>query len=460
MYEGKIIMEKAISQEMTNIITEINNFAIFRKSNETAEKPVLIAAPDGSNAGALRIYGYSGDIGRLPVEGGKVSLLRKDYTKYLSKKIKGGRNRAKWLDFSNNKTDVFPQLFIDKKIGMDDYESILNTFISSVEPSEIWNDQDYRNLYLKLALAAAEVSPKGTKTNGKRGERWVQQLVAKYYQTHNGIMAGKPIIITDVEFDMPISENRILQKRIRNAKNMEKNCEAYIKSVKAKDNIISGGDTKAAGASKPDFIVFDGERFGYVEMKYDGESMDDFTSNGLDWHFLDFYSAMSASYETQLEKYEECLNRLEILLDYGIINEKMEEKDEKIDWRALLNRCKKKLENLKKQYNDKTDCTEMGCKAQEEQLFWVGFVFIGGNKINIANKIKNQLIGPRREHKPFKNTDRENAEKYAAEDVDSKITSFPIYCQYCEDTEDGNIGLDLSKTLEQVCEELVKQGNK
>ena len=230
-------------------------------------------------------------------------------------------------------------------------------------------------------------------------ERRVQQLVAKQYQTHTGIFKdNQKLIITDIEFGMQIRKD---------------------------------GKNKIC---KPDFVAFDGERFGLIEMKYDGQSMGNGAENSLDVHFLDFYNAIEPS--EQEKRYKECLRRLEILLTCGVIKEEIDS----VNWKNRLEECSKKIEN----------------KQLPQDLFWVGFIFIGGDRKKISKYIKKQLIDPSIEnYKTSKFSDeRMIHEREIAREVKGKLNADKIYCQYCNDTENGDIKLDLSKTLKEVYEEL------
>ena len=191
-----------VSEGKRKIIKNLNTFKVKRFRDD--ETPVLIEAPDGTRGNALRIYGYGGDIGTLPISDGvDFSLLSEGYVKYLDVSL-----RPDWLlenEVILNKAIPVNMESIDK----DDYCSILNRMITDhkIESLTIPSHSEW---YLTLALAASCV--RFTKKNKKRGERWVQQIIAKWYQGHFGEMNGKPVIITDVEFDMPISDSRKKQK--------------------------------------------------------------------------------------------------------------------------------------------------------------------------------------------------------------------------------------------------------
>ncbi|MBR6307108.1 MAG: hypothetical protein IKR39_00700 [Lachnospiraceae bacterium] len=271
-----------------------------------------------------------------------------------------------------------------------------------------------RDSYLRLILEASR--KKFTGKAGLKGERLVQHEIAKHYQNAFGNKDGKNLIITDIELDIPISDKRALEKGIR---------------IHSKD-----GKRKKGKASKPDFVMFDGTQFGIVELKYLGKSMDTRTANSLDWHYLDFYSSINeCGKEKTREIYGTCLRRLKELIDAEIIDHEWDTK-----WKILDDEYTK---------NKEMDCSKK---------FWFGFLFVGGDKKVVHNRMESQLWAPY--DKVKNNGIVSDMEKDIAKLVQKMIREdvIDLRCQYCEDNDDiinYGIGLDMSHDLKTEYESLL-----
>ena len=100
-----------------------------------------------------------------------------------------------------------------------------------------------------------------------------------------------------------------------------------------------------------------------------------------------------------------------------------------------------------------------GRKVDLKELFWFGFLFVGGNKTTIRKLIENQLINPVLP-KNCKG-ERCRVEKEAAETVTKLIESndeIELYGHYCEDSDDiRDIPIDLKvKTIKDLHKELIE----
>ena len=105
-----------------------------------------------------------------------------------------------------------------------------------------------------------------------------------------------------------------------------------------------------------------------------------------------------------------------------------------VNWRKKLEDCRRKVIALKN-------------GQIKEDLFWCGFLFVGGDKKGIAEKIKYQLLDPDINNYPRLGEKRRQNEETVAADVIEKMQGIDVYCQYCSDTENGDIKLNMSKSL-------------
>ncbi len=414
-----------IDEDIINSVKKLNDYKIIVDGKE--EKPIVIMPPDGSNQNELRVYAYGGDIGRIPIcSSSRYSLARdKEYCKYLkSDGYNNNRKRSSFYPFPK----WLNKLPYKKPDDLQDYdeEEILKRLLNSPDKKEelVGNKADY---YLPLILAASR--SRFTSKNKKdyiKQEKWAQHEIAKRFQQNAGIKNGRPLIITDMEYDIPLSESRSNEKAIRKK-----------------------GPGKGK-ASKPDFVMFDGESFGIVEFKYMGDSMKRYGENALDWHYLDFYSAVKTDKETTLNKYKECLERLNTLLNCHIILPD----DEKIR-NYFIEKCNNGLnwceQAIMKMSHGESEYVNVG------NLFWFGFLFVGG-KDDVTKCIGEQLINPCTSQN-FRDHERREKEQKVAENVREFISndSVDVRCQYIDigDDEDlSKIELDMSKSIKQVYKEM------
>ena len=438
-------------QKKKELITDLLGFTV--KIDETEEKPIIIMGPDGSkNKNKLRIYAYGGQIGAIPTldahPSSEFGLADKGYAKFASriewKDEKDHKHKApNWIEKNmplipanlgkkviNSNEDKYEKNLEHILNARNDEELFKNNNSEQVDikkrNEEIYNRKEYRDLYLTLILAATQC--KFTKSDATKGERWIQHNIAKEYTSECGVIDGKPFIITDLEFDLPLTKERVKEKKKHNEE----------------DNI----DAESNGKSKPDFVVFDGESFGFVELKYNADSMKRNSNNSLESHFLDFYNVMR-EYEGNLwkEVYEKCLSRLKCLLDYGVIPKEMTYKDKVINWEDLYKKC---LDYC----NDKKDNSEF-----EDSRLWCGFMFVDGSydseeenrqKTYVKTEIYEQLT----------KDESKASNKLLSSESDMVVRG--LYCKESElmsgDEKEKTV-FDMSKTIKDIQKELEESLN-
>ena len=388
-------------ENIKKIINELEAIEIVKKNGdvEIKEKPIVVMAPAGNDDTHLRVYGYGGDIGGipLPTTDAKYAILKKSYYKYL---IDGYRsNRGKNPDGKVGQVYNIPGWLEDNIPGDDDLDDKyvgkkphekLDLLNEESDKSKMFTDAEVMKLYWPLALATS--ANRFTTIEGNKQERWVQDLIAKKYIKKRGKFGDKSFVVSDLEFDLPLTEKRKKEK---------------------------GGN-----ASKPDFVVFDGESFGFVEFKYAGTAMGNSDKTRLDAHFLDFYDVMrEQTDDVRWKAYGECISRCEILIDYGIV------KDDDDVLKNALKLCKDKYEAVK----------DGSAKGDATKLFWCGFLFVDGDKSYIKDRINDQLIK-------------------GSEDVTNKLSKVSVYAQYL--TEEQMLGekskeiFDMTYTIQKLVKKL------
>ena len=405
-------MNKGKTMVVKEKLKKLINYTVTIDGKE--ERPIVIMAPDGSDENSLRIYAFDGNIGRIPLtEEGKYQLADKGYSKYIT--------YPKYPIINKNTSHIyeFPN-WLGQFKQEDKCKEELEEYLRK-EKGELREYFDVDSLYLPLILAASRnrFTCKNKDNYGTKMERWKQQEIAKYFMEHS---SEKGSIITDLEFDIPISDER-----------------KKVKAVRADTEDMQ----KMKGASKPDFVIFDGQRFGIVEFKYLGQSMKTHSSNSLDWHLLDFYDAFENDAHDRIELYNKCLDRLKCLLDYGVIFP--DDSDKRKEFETKMNSCRR--------------AANSGKEKELKDLFWFGFLFVGGKKSTIKNNIRNQLIEPVLPKKC--EGEKSQVEKNAAKTVKDLIENegIELYGRYCDDSDNiSDFSIDLKeKTIKELYKELYKE---
>ena len=374
-------------EELKTFIKALESYPL--QINGKEERPIIILGPEGSSKNKLRVYAYGGDVGKIPI-----NKLGRDYKLPKTKNAKNGKKEkgyAKYIrsgeGYKNEHGQTFkvPDWLISnsavkqalKYKSINDEEELLKSCIDENNQVKIkeYLKADENNYYLPLILAAQY--NRWTKYDGEITERRIQCEIVKKYQKECGSIKGRDFIVTDIEYKFPLTKERSDEKRKKKGDNI-----SNLKGM----------------SSKPDFIVFDGESFGLVELKYNGEGYSD--NNDLDVHFLDFYDLLRTvedkeKWKKQWAAYGECLRRLKILLDLDVL---VENKEERKKWL-------KKYGNQQKYYEENKD------EKFDHSLFWCGFYFIGG-KETANNKIKSCL--------------------WRNKDINKKLNEIKVYAGYCD----------------------------
>lgn len=301
---------------------------------------IVIVGPDGNRENPntkLRVYAHGGCIGKIPIGQGDYELVGKykptkadkypyTYAKYLSKGFTDGHGNQIVNTGIDKLEKEFSEYLVD---GVELQDYFVNTFCEA--DSSLKEKYIVDSNYLKLALTASY--NKMRNDGDDPGERKIQTRIAK-----NQIksMPGESLLVTDIEYKMRLSDNRPKKK---------------------------SGKNKHHG--KADFVVFDGESIGLVELKYNNKSMEQGSENSLYEHMLDFYDVITFSPEDIIK---ECIRRIKVMAKHGVICD---------DWNNYIRKFEEKAE--KNAYKD---------------MIWCGFVFANfdASEEDSIKSVKNQLF--------------------------------------------------------------------
>lgn len=381
------------------------------------EKPFYITSPSGSSGSNLRVYAYGGDVGTIDAGSGSFCISdmsskneKNMYAKHLKStttyKRSGGPGKPPVIETRDN--DRRP---LEGKFPInDDLQEELENHIWETDINKLFSEDNKK--YIDLLLTAMMNWSRNKvesidKFNTK--ERRVQMRFAKK-NVYNVKYSAEKMIVTDVEFELEapftgkihsINEKK-LNASIKKNKDFSELAEEEFEQKKIAYLEDTNGEKLKVFKVKPDMIMFDGEKFGLVELKAHGESMTSTSDNSLKKHCLDFCDLIadgndkSRSIEGEWKEYTSfvpedvdevirkaqwdafrtCVNRARVLLDNGLIDQ---------SWRKSI------LEAEEYCRDNKQDnvCTR----------FWCGFLFIDGDKKRIdKNYVKRQL-------KDFKGSD-------------------------------------------------------
>ncbi|MBO6265926.1 MAG: hypothetical protein J6M57_07965 [Acidaminococcaceae bacterium] len=330
---------------------------------KTKEKPFVIVGPDGTNKDFLRIYAYGGKVGYIStVEEKNSKLCNIDYAAFLKKKHTNKKNQEfnapEWVLCKYKKH--IPQNSIE-----DGLKASFESLIKHSNDKETNDTVLVSEQYLDYIMAAAQNRwiKKGNSIN--ESERRIQTSLVKKFRNSDFVEGA--VVVTDMEYNIAMPETGMVRNEDKNKKK-----RIY---------------------KKPDIIVFDGTSFGLVELKFNGESLDN-----LGTHYLDFCNWLAEvndpirkndkywykkSEKTEEEIKEEinktrwnilkeCLFRAESLCSNGLIQK---------EW-------KKCFDSINEKYKIQLD-SKMG--EFPKQLLWFGFYFVGGDKGVIKEEINKQL---------------------------------------------------------------------
>ena len=353
-------------EEITSIVALYEDY----KNPQTKEKPFVVVGPEGANKDFLRIYAYGGKVGYISTEKKDSKLCSADYTDFLKEKHinlkKQEFNAPQWV------LDKYEK-HISKSIiegGLKaSFESLIN-HSNNDETSDKHegdtNDAVLKSIqYIDYVMAAAQNRWKKKNSDINESERRIQTNLVKSFRKSNYIKGA--IIVTDMEFNIAMPETEVVRKEDK--------------------------DKKKRIYKKPDLIVFDGTSFGLVELKYNGESLDN-----LGTHYLDFCNWLAEANDPIRENDEYWYRKAEKS------KEEVKEAINKTRWN-ILNECLFRAKSLcnqglirkewKKCFDSISDKYKIQLDSKKgefpKQLLWCGFYFVGGDKDKIEEEIIKQL---------------------------------------------------------------------
>lgn len=346
------------------------------------EEPIIVVGPaednskksldkEGCKRALLRIYSYGGKLGGIVLDENNEEdlLIGADY---LENHLLQKDNLSEYSTSEMEQIDKWKADIAKRRADSKSEKGLSGNQITLKGN----RDTIYYGDSIKLAVRATWLwGQKDSEQESK--ERNEQTRVIKYHIGPLASYTGK-YVPTDMEYKLPIPQTGCIKNSIHLAK------------LKGK-NGVDNGDYRH-NRKKPDFIVFDGQSFGLVEMKYNGASMERSQANSLREHFLDFISIIAppdsllrddkltgedgkkiwhvynelsdeqrrkAVYKAQWEVLHECLYRALCMKEIGLLSEE----------------CALKLDELIQWYNKQdTD----GPFPYEKNLLWCGFYFMNG----------------------------------------------------------------------------------
>lgn len=334
--------EMFTKEKIQEIIKSIQSYNAACIGAPKEEQPYVVVGPSGGKRN-LRIYCYGGNVGCLGAEELESNdeysvvydLISENYKHFLCRYYEDGKNSVYTLNKTLRSLKSYNNVLVDVSYDCKT-ENEKNHYISGLDLDfveelkkgeetiykEILNRKRKRVKYLDYAIAATEnkfINDSVDSSGQSLGERKVQTKIVKEYMPVSKEEA-KGYIVVDMEYKIP----------------------------------LGGGKS-----SKPDIMVFDGERIGLVEIKYAGESMGKSAKNSLEKHFIDFYEIICGESMNKGRKgiIEECWRRMDVLVQYNLIHS---------DWK----------EDIKK-FGNKIEQTE-----DLSSLIWMGFLFVEGAGID------------------------------------------------------------------------------
>lgn len=309
-------------------MNKISAADIIKKLEHYRKDGVIILGPTEQDKNRLRVYINGGDIGRISV---------KDK---ISHKILGNREYLKYLFNKEDKDKV--ERFIKEAEGKGE---------DSRYKGEILCDPEY------IVCMKKATNSKFHKCNKNNNYQLVkcERLIETSMISQQGKVENKNgnLLIYDMEYaiKLPTRPNKRNSKKVKIA--------------------------------KPDFIVFDGENIGIVELKYNSENMTN--ENSIGEHYEDFMDFIWNGTEDKKWKIVgESITRLKCLKEYGLIDKSWYEK----------------IEDLDKWY------TKYSVGDFDADRVWVGFYFVEGprkrkygQKNYVEKEICKQLLEPMKNEK-------------------------------------------------------------
>lgn len=287
------------------------------------DKPVMIIGPEWGHEEELRVWAYGGSIAVISLEDGKISLCDKKAKLSDGQKQKNALSEKSYYSygrylingFKDGKDHVFYlQDELKKKYIAADVYSVYSELICAHNRKKDDKEQLDKEL-LDLSVFAAYSRYLNRPTDGGEPlyaqEKSMQCVIAKNSMANSQYdKKEKSMVVVDVEFHLNAN--------------------------------------KSTGP-RADFVVFDGKAFGLIEFKYLGLSMDG-SDNSLEKHYTDFQIA--AMPENAEKLVEELIRRMDMLIDYGVIDQ---------SWNVPL----------------KSFSESFGNNGYRNDMLWFGFYFVG-----------------------------------------------------------------------------------
>ncbi len=285
---------------------------IIEKLSEYKSEGVVILGPAGRKEKKLRVYCNGGDLGKIDTDGYAHEIHMN--TDYADRHLTGEQQEELLKIISDNKES--------------DNERAGHYLI----------DDNYLSLMIN-ATRDFGLKEKTYKGDRLKKERFIETALISSYQKDTNSREDIPFFVYDMEYDI------ILPTR--------KTAKGIIKH------------------SKPDFMVFDGERIGVVELKYDADSMSMGSTNSLDNHYMDFMDFIwnDGDRLKRWDLVDETIHRMEILNSMGLVPQK---------WEVGIT-------GLRQWYNEHKD------GAFCPDIFWIGFLFVEGPHKKRKNRQKKMI---------------------------------------------------------------------
>lgn len=344
---------------------------------------IIVVGPDGNSASPgkkLRVYSYGGCIGKVATDEGKCELVAKTnkltvadkypypYAKYLRESFVDGHKKTINNDGIAELEKEYAKV-LKNGITLEDY--FVKSFCEATpeEKSEYITNSDYLKLACKVAYN------KMRNDGDDPGERKIQTKIAK---DQIKLLPGEGLLVTDIEYTMSLSKNRPLKKKDK---------------------------TKYHG--KSDFVVFDGERIGLVELKYENKSMEQGAENSLYEHMLDFYDVITYSSK---EIITECVRRMKIMAANGVLDSA---------WEAVIK-----------------DFEEKAKSNAYKDMIWCGFVFANyqAKEVDSIKAVKSQLFTSPKEDNEGKYISSLNLKDKKYENIDVRYQCIKVPAQDDKET--------------------------
>lgn len=293
---------------------------IIEKLKEYRKDGLIIIGPQGHKEKKLRIYAGGGSIGKIALRGkGKCEINQSE--NYVENHL--------FIDGSETQKDSIAQNELRKF-----FEEARGKKEDDRSCGEILCDPHYIELMLKATRHFGYKYGKNSVYQGKRVKR--ERLIETTLIAQQGEIKCENgnLLVYDMEYALTCPTN------------------STTKNGKKKKH------------SKPDFMVFDGQNIGFVELKYDAENMSGDGSLGVHYSdFMDFIWNSTEEYNIW-DILDETIYRLECLKDANLLD---------ISWYTGIN-------NIRLWYNENRG------KDNFAERIWIGFFFVEGPHKKRRNK--------------------------------------------------------------------------